>query len=41
MSEDDSDERALREEPKRYPLQWNEGMRPDDEDMLIETVGDE
>jgi len=39
MTEDDSSDEASPDEPKRYPLQWSEGMRPDEEDMLVETVG--
>jgi len=39
MSEDASSDESSPEEPKRYPLQWSEGMRPDEEEMLVETVG--
>lgn len=38
MSDERSDDNSY-EEPKRYDLHWYEGMRPDEEDMLVETVG--
>lgn len=41
MSDDSSSRENSREEPKRYTLQWVEGTRPDDEDMLVEPVSNE
>lgn len=41
MTEEGSDEAASRKEPKRYPIHWREGIRPDESDMEYETVGDE
>lgn len=41
MNEEGSDEGPSQKEPKRYPLHWREGLRPDESDMEDETVGDE
>lgn len=39
MTDSDSSEEGSHEEPRRYDLHWYEGMRPDEEEMLVETVG--
>lgn len=41
MSDHSSGEESSSDEPKRYALHWYEDMRPDEEDLLVETVGDE
>lgn len=38
---DDLDEEQLRNEPRRYSLHWQEGIRPDESDMKYPTVGDD
>lgn len=40
MNEEDSDEDTSQGEPKRYPLHWREGLRPNESDLKYETVGD-
>jgi hypothetical protein len=37
MKNESADEEASREEPDGYPLQWVEGMRPDDVNRTDET----
>jgi hypothetical protein len=41
MNNDENDETVTQKKPKRYPLHWEEGLRPDEEDMKYETVGEE
>lgn len=38
---DDSDDEQHSREPRRYSLNWDEEIRPDEADMKYETVGDD